>query len=162
MLARSSGTGVLVVTLWFAAWLSLLPLPEAVVWLRPQWLLLVLLYWVVALPQRVGVFTALVVGLLADVLYGSVLGQHALAFSVSAWLALAVHQRFKVFPAVQQSLVVFLLVGVAVSIAYFVQDSSGRAQVSPLLMHVGSLVSALLWHPLQNLLGWVRIRFLVT
>lgn len=158
---RASGSGVIIVTLLLAGWLTLLPWPERLGLFHPQWLLLVLLYWVLALPHRIGVLSGFLVGLFADVLSGSVLGQQALAYAVAAWLAQASHKRVRVFPALQQSLVLFLLVGVAVMISYLVQDAIGRAHYSPLLMQLGALASALLWRPVYAVLRTVRQRFLV-
>lgn len=158
---RASGNGIIVMTLLLAAWASLLPWPDRLGLFHPDWLLLVTLYWVLALPHRIGVLTAFLVGLFADVLSGAVLGQQALAYAVVAWLAQASHKRVRVFPALQQSLVVFLLVGVAVMISYLVQDAVGRGHYSPLLMQLGALASALLWRPVYTVLRTVRQRFLV-
>lgn len=158
---KPAGTGVIVASLAVAAWLTLLPWPDMLSLLRPHWLVLVLIYWVLALPYRIGVFWGFFTGLFHDLLVGAVLGQHALAYSVVAWLVLATYRRIRVFPPLQQSLVVFLLTGVAVVVSYLVQDAAGRAHLSPLLMQLGALASALLWRPVYAALRTVRLRFLV-
>ncbi|KAF0809277.1 rod shape-determining protein MreD [Alcanivorax sp. S71-1-4] len=89
---KASGTGAILVTILLAGLLAILPLPEALALGRPEWLTLVLIYWVIALPQRIGVFWGFGVGLFQDVLTGSVLGQHAIALAVVAYIALAVHR----------------------------------------------------------------------
>jgi rod shape-determining protein MreD len=158
---KPAGTGIIIVTLLLAAWLSLLPWPDRLSLFRPEWLTLVLIYWVIALPYRVGVFWGFFTGLFQDVLVGAVLGQHALAFALVAWLAQASYKRLRVFPPLQQSLVVFLLVGVAVMVSYTVQNAAGRAHYSPLFMQLAAAASALVWRPVFALLRGVRQRFLV-
>lgn len=158
---KPAGSGIIVLTMLVAAWVSLLPWPDRLSFFRPEWLALVLIYWVIALPYRIGVFWGFFAGLFQDVLVGAVLGQHALAFAVVAWLAQAAHKRLRVFPPLQQSLVIFLLVGVSIMVSYLVQDAAGRAHHSPLLMQLGAIASALLWRPVYALLRTVRQRFLV-
>ena len=158
---KPAGSGIIVSTMLIAAWVSLLPWPERLSFFQPEWLTLVLIYWVIALPYRVGVFWGFFAGLFQDVLVGAVLGQHALAFAVVAWLAQAAYKRLRVFPPLQQSLVIFLLVGVSIMVSYLVQDAAGRAHHSPLLMQLGAIASALLWRPVYALLRTVRQRFLV-
>ncbi len=58
---------------------TVIPLPEAVAWLRPDVVTLMLIFWAWHYPHRTGIFTAFAVGLLADVITFGVLGQHALA-----------------------------------------------------------------------------------
>jgi rod shape-determining protein MreD len=159
--SKPAGSGIIVLTMLVAAWVSLLPWPDRLSLFRPEWLTLVLIYWVIALPYRIGVFWGFFTGLFQDVLFGAVLGQHALAFAVVAWLAQASYKRLRVFPPLQQNLVVFLLVGVSIMVSYLVQDAAGRAQYSPLLMQLGAVASALLWRPVYALLRGIRQRFLV-
>ena len=63
-----------------AMMLTSLPLPETAIIYRPDWLILVLIYWCMAIPERIGIFTGWMLGLLLDVMYGSLLGQNAMAF----------------------------------------------------------------------------------
>lgn len=76
----------------FAFFLTALPMPYWAIWFRPEWTLLVLLYWLVKTPEYVGVFTAFVIGLCLDCLYGSVLGLHSIAFVITAF-AVVLSQR---------------------------------------------------------------------
>ena len=57
-----------------AMMLTSLPLPESAIIYRPDWLILVLIYWCMALPERIGIFTGWLLGLTLDVMYGSLLG----------------------------------------------------------------------------------------
>lgn len=100
--------GVVALTLMLAMGLKILPLPEPWFISNPDWVALVLLYWTMAIPERVGLGTVWIVGLLTDVLTGRIMGQHALAYSVSAYFGLKLYQRLRLYPLPQQSLWILL------------------------------------------------------
>lgn len=157
----SRGTPAVIATFFVAALLTVLPLPEAASLGRPDWISLVLIYWVIALPHRVGVLWGFAVGLFQDVLTGAVLGQHAVALALVAYVAIAAHKRIRVFPPLQQSVVIFLLVGTGALMSYTVQNAVGRVLVPPVWVLLPALVSALIWRPTFSVLRWTRRRFLV-
>ena len=70
------GSLTLILTYLVALVLMVMPMPAAFDTFRPDWVTLVLLYWVMALPHRVNMGTALVLGIISDILLGSVLGVH--------------------------------------------------------------------------------------
>ncbi len=70
------GYWIVLATFFCAAVLAILPLPNWLLWGRPEWMALALIYWCIALPHRVGVFSALILGVLLDVLEGAVFGQN--------------------------------------------------------------------------------------
>src|SRR5690554_6396267 len=80
---------------------------------RPMWLAMVVAYWVMALPHRVGLLTAGVAGLATDVLFGERFGQNALVLVMVAWLVLLLYQLLRRFPLWQQSLVMLPVLGIA-------------------------------------------------
>ena len=112
--------------------------------MRPEWVALTLIYWVIALPQHVGIGTALGAGIGLDVLKGSVLGQNAFALVVVALLALMLYQRLRVYSLWQQAGVVFILVGINQLICQWVQNLEGYS-ILPRLFLLPALTSALLW-----------------
>ena len=59
----------------------------------PDFLALVLVFWSIHQPQRIGVGVAFVFGILVDVHQGALLGQQALAYTVLSFLAIAIHRR---------------------------------------------------------------------
>lgn len=89
--------------------LTIVPLPNWALWARPQWVFLILLFWVLAKPQMVGVFAAFFVGLFMDLLTGTLLGQHAFAFTAVIYLVIAFHPQLKLFPLWQQLGTIFVL-----------------------------------------------------
>lgn len=103
------GKGSIYLTLLVGLLFSIVPLPPEIDAFRPDWLTLVVLYWVVALPHRVNVGTAMVAGFLLDLLLGSTLGVRALAFSIMAYVAAMQYQQLRTFSLWQQALVVGLI-----------------------------------------------------
>ena len=90
------GYGVILLTFMVAYVLAILPLPPWLQWGRPEWVALTLIYWSIALPERVGIATGLVLGVGLDVLEGAVMGQNALALMVVVALSLVLYQRLRV------------------------------------------------------------------
>ena len=144
-----------------ALMLTAMPLPDWAVVGRPFWVAMVLVYWCMALPRTVGIGTAWFVGLLVDVLTGSLLGQHAACLAVVAFLTLSMHQRIRVFPLGQQA----LMVGVILS-AYLITLLVIRVFASTAPPNLGvfyPLVSSmLLWPWLFIILRDIRRRFSVS
>ncbi len=93
--------------------LAIVPLPGSLQLLRPDWVALVLVYWCMAVPERIGIGSGWVVGLFLDVLYGSLLGEQALAKALLAYLTLRFTLRLRVFPRWQQALAVGTLVALS-------------------------------------------------
>lgn len=156
----SHGGWIILVTLVIAFWLSILPVPEWARWARPEWVALVVIYWAIALPHRMGVGMAWLTGFALDLVEGAPLGENALALSVVTYLALTLYQRLRMYAAWQQAGVVFVLVGINQLLCHWVQTMT--AQAMPTLMFLlPALVSALLWPSLFLMLRYLRRRFQV-
>lgn len=89
--------------------LMLMPLPDLARPLRPFWLALVLIYWGLEEPGRVGLGRSFLLGLACDVLTGNLLGETALRLTVLAFIVLRFRSRMRFFPMLQQSLAVLAL-----------------------------------------------------
>ena len=85
------------VTLLVALMINLLPLTGWVLTLRPDFVALVLLYWGIFQPRKIGFLPAWLLGLAMDVADGSLFGQHALAYSFMMFAAIALHRRVSMF-----------------------------------------------------------------
>lgn len=152
------GWWVLGLTVVCALILSIWPLPGALQAFRPAWVALVVIYWCLALPGRFGVVSAWILGLLLDVLHGGLLGAHALALTLVAFVALRSHLQVRMFPLWQQSLVVAVLVGLYTFTLYWVDGLSGRP-VSLALRMAPVLLSVLLWPLVFIVLRNLRRRY---
>jgi rod shape-determining protein MreD len=74
---------LLLISLIFSLALAIVPLPGPVAAYRPDWVPIVLIFWALMAPERVGLITALAMGLALDTLSGALLGQHAPPWSRS-------------------------------------------------------------------------------
>ena len=139
---------------------AVLPLPQWLMWGRPEWVALTLIYWAIALPHRVGMVTGLLLGVGLDVLEGAVLGQNAFALVVVALLSLTLYQRLRVYSLWQLASVVFVLIGINQLICQWVQNLEG-AGAGSLLFLLPAFSSALLWpvvlHTLRGLRRYYRV-----
>ncbi len=97
------------ITLMIALLFQLFPWTGQGIILRPDFMLVVLLYWLLRAPYLCNIATAWVVGLLMDLSTGSLLGQHALAFTLTAFIALSFQKRLVLFSAMQIVSYVFAL-----------------------------------------------------
>jgi rod shape-determining protein MreD len=149
---------IIYLTLLVGYLLAITPLPEWLQSYRPQWVALILIYWCMALPERVGVGVGFSAGLLFDVLSGTLLGQHALGYSVIAYLALKLHLRVRVLPLRQQVFTVFVLLLVERLLALWSTGAAGYPTPS-LWYWITPIISMLLWPWVYLTLRKVRRRF---
>lgn len=148
--------GIIILTSFAAAFiLTMLPIPDKLEIYRPEWVTLILIYWCLALPHRTGVFTGWMVGLLLDIHFGSLLGQHALTLSVVAYLSYKLHVRIRLYPLLQQSLIVLLLVALSQILVLWISGITGDAP-GDWSYWLPSLTSMLVWPWLFYLMRAIR------
>lgn len=134
IMPRGSGHLLLPVKPWFMALsvvvalaISLLPLGRQPA--LPDILGLVIVFWGVHEPRRLGVFTAFVLGLLMDVHQGALLGQHALVYAVQSFAAVSWHRRLLWFPVLEQMVQVLPIFVLGTLLAWLIGLAAG--QMSP-------------------------------
>lgn len=163
--AGTRGMWVIAASFILAMILSVVSMPQFVPvelgYLRPEWVPLVLIYWIIALPHRIGIATAWIVGLLVDVLLGTLLGQHALSFIFIAYIASSLYQRMRMFSVWQQSLIVFAMIGLNQLINFWIESIAGLVEWSMWYLFP-SIVSAMLWPWIFLILRYFRRTFNVT
>lgn len=117
-------------------------------WGRAAWvpdlLAVVLVFWGVHQPLRVGVGFAFAFGLVIDVHQGSVLGQHALAYTVLNFFATSIHRRLLWFPVPSQALHVLPLFFTAHAVELAVRMMMGGA-FPGLTLLLAPVIESLLW-----------------
>lgn len=138
-------------TLLLAVLLEMIPLPHGSTRWLPDFISLVLLYWVINQPRRVNVGIAFLMGLVADLATAGMLGQHALAYSVTAYLALSRQRQLIMFNLGQQALSVLALMLCNQSIMVVARMLTGSAFVG-WSYFLPPLIGALLWPLLTKLL----------
>lgn len=142
------GGWVILASLAVAMVLSVVHLPEWwpqwLGWFRPAWMVLVVFYWVMALPHRVGLISAWCVGLLADVLFGDPLGVNGICLAALTFLTWSFYERFRMYSVAQQGALVFVVV-LAMEIVRLFAQMFGRS---------GSLSWMVLWTAIASTLAW--------
>lgn len=136
---------------------SVVPLPDAIEPYQPEWLALVVCYWCLTAPERCGPGTAWTCGIVMDVLRGSLLGEHALALLLVAFLALRFRLQVRVFPIVQQSLTVAVLLAVHAFVIVWIEGATGVA-IGVTERAWAVVASALAWPFLVLAIDHVRVR----
>ena len=105
-MSRTLTHWVLPLSIVVALLLGLLPLPPVLQPLRPYWLALVLAYWLIEEPDRVGLGVVFGVGLVADLTFGTLLGEQALRLVVMGFILQRFRARLRFFPISQQALAI--------------------------------------------------------
>lgn len=160
---RQGPHGIWVIALSFmvAYLLAIVPFPEWAMNYRPEWVPMVLIYWVMALPFRVGIGSAWCAGIVLDILEGSVLGLNAMSLVIIAYVTLSLHQRLRMFSSLQQSGLVFALVGLNLMLCHWLKIITSGSVNSSLMFLMAALTSAVIWPSLFHLLRQIRRSFAV-
>ena len=147
--------------IWFSLTLALLlsvaPMPGSAEIARPLWLGLVIAFWSLTLPHRGGLGAAFCFGLAQDVLAGTLFGQSALPLILIAFLVLSLHQRLRMFPMWQQSMVLMVVFGLAQLVQLWLNALTG-SRPPTLAFVLPALVSALLWPWICAILRSLHLR----
>ncbi len=143
--------GLIIISLVLAVILTLLPLPEWAIWLRPAWLLMVLLYWTFSSQGMVGMGSAWFLGICLDVLNGTLLGEHALALTLAVFVAIKLQNSLRLSTWLSQGILLVGCVFIYQLILFCVQG-----------FIAGPLVNWRFWLvPLTSMLFWPWIYFIL-
>ncbi len=153
---RTHSRWVLPVSLLVALLLGLVPLPPTLQPLRPYWLALVVAYWVIEGPRDAGLGFAFVVGVLADLAFGSLLGEQALRLVVMAFILQRFRARLRFFPLSQQALAIGGLLLNDRIVTAAVHVALGIPTL-PAMYWLAPLAGMLLWAPVFLLLDALRL-----
>jgi rod shape-determining protein MreD len=148
----------LIVALSFVAALMLaaMPMPELLTVARPAWVALVLVYWCISMPQRVGVATGWFVGLLLDVLEGTLLGQHAASYALFAYFAVRDHRRLRTFPRIKQAAFIGLMLSIQALLTLWTRKTSALPGIALSAYWMPVVVSMLLWPAVFHVLRYFQ------
>ena len=95
---------LMVLTVIVATLLTLLPVPEVLLPFKPYWVAMVVIYWSLETHDMISLGLAFLIGLILDVLSGSLMGLHALSLVVMVFLIKRFRSRLRFFPPWQQAL----------------------------------------------------------
>ncbi|MBT8098770.1 MAG: rod shape-determining protein MreD [Gammaproteobacteria bacterium] len=137
--------------------LTMMPLPYVLDVARPDWIALIIIFWSLSVPRSYGVGIAWIAGLVLDVSQGTLLGQHALALAVVAYLTVRFHLQMRVFPLLQLTAFVFALNALYQFLLFWVNGVAGITAPSSVYW-APVLVGAFIWPLLYSFLSGLRYR----
>lgn len=149
---------IIIFSLLIALMASIMPMPLSVDAFRPDWVLIVLIYWTMALPNRINIITAWVMGFLLDVLLGSVLGVHAAAMAVAIYIVAENFQKIRNFSVWQQALIAGVVAALYHLVVFWLQRVLIDVVFLPSYLYP-VITSIILWPWMFLLLRKVRRHF---
>jgi len=135
--------------------LETIPLPDAMQLARPPFLTIAIIYWGMMWPDRIGILTAFFLGLLLDILHGTLLGQNALALSMVAYLTFRFHLQIRIFPVWQLTGAAFALMSASAFLQLWIDGIAGNPSAG-LARWISVLVGTALWPVLMGIMDRLR------
>lgn len=135
--------------------LEIMPWPAGFQGLRPTWVVLVLIYWALALPNKISVGTAFVAGIIWDLILGSILGVHALVLSVAIYFVAKYHLILRNLSLWLQSLLVIAYIALIRFFIFFVELILHSAEFNQQEL-LGAVISGILWPWIFLLMRQIR------
>lgn len=134
----------IVISFLLALVITIIPLPGWLYWFHPMWLVLVLIYWVLKLPEYFGFFAAFVTGVFLDILYNTTIGEHAFGLIVITYFLLKFNNRINFFSFLQKTTVIFILLLVYQFLVLLCEFLMGK-QVIIWEYLLSTLINAIVW-----------------
>lgn len=155
--SRPQQVWVIYVTLLIAILLMILPLPDVLRLARPEFVVMTLIYWTMALPHRVNIGVAWFTGLIMDITTGGQLGVHAFAYAMAVFMVARFHLQLRQYPLWQQAFTILSLVFLV-----HVVSMLNAPLTSSWHIWMPAVVSTLLWPFVYALLRKIRRSFQVS
>ena len=146
---------VILITLAIALLLNIMPYPQWAKYAKPDWVLLVLFYWCLAMPHRIGVGGGWLSGMMMDILYYSLLGQHAVGKAFVALIAVSAYRKVRLYTLWQQCILVFIVASIDIGFTVWVYYVTADTEVR-LVFWQSAFASCLIWPIIYNLLRFLR------
>jgi len=137
--------------------LMLLPLG----YIAPEWLLLINIYWAIAIPTNNKLLLAFVSGYLVDIMYGQVLGLTSLTYVIYIYIILRLYNSLRYMTVTQQMVVISFFI--LIKQHFFVWSNSLIGIDSEYFdLLISAILSGILWLPIYCILRYLRRKFQVS
>lgn len=153
----SSKSWVIPLSFTVALLLTVAPYPQWMDFAIPHWVSLVLFYWCLALPERVGVGVGWTLGLIMDLMLHTLFGMHAISMAFVAMVGITMHKRIRLYHLWQQCLVLLLLGVVEIGFVGWVSKLAHGTELK-LIYWQAALTTALVWPVVYIILRVLRQR----
>lgn len=137
--------------------LTIIPLPEWAVWLRPQWVFAFLLFWVIAAPSECGVGLAWLVGLMLSLVTGTPLAEQAIIFVLLTYVILKIHPIIAYMFPWQQAAVIGVFAACNAVLHGFILGFTGHSTHMG-LYSLSAISTMLIWPAISAILNRLRPR----
>tara|TARA_A100001035_G_scaffold177340_1_gene140778 strand:- start:591 stop:1058 length:468 start_codon:yes stop_codon:yes gene_type:complete len=147
---------IILITIILGLFISLITLPLG--YYAPEWMLLIVIYWAIAVPSNNKLFIAFLIGIIADIVYGQILGISSLFYVLLVYFILRLYNSLRYMTIAQQAVVIFIFIFLKQHLlvwAYYIIDRNIDYQA----LIVGSLVSASIWPLIYYSLRFIRRKF---
>ena len=154
---RASRRLPVIMTFIFGLMLTIMPLPDFAAPFRPDWMVMLVIYWAMQLPRTWSVGTAWIFGIIVDATQGTLLGQHALALCSVAFITVRFHLLMRVFPIPQLTATVLPILATYQFLLFWINGVAGVN--APSIAYWGPVISGtLLWPLVMTVLSGTRYR----
>ena len=147
---------LILLTILLSLFVSLITLPLG--YYSPEWILLVLIYWAIAIPSINKLFLAFLLGFLTDIVLGQVLGISSLFYVILIYIVLRLYNSLRYMTIAQQSFVIFFLIIIKQHLLIWAYIMIGQSIEYQAIL-IGSFMNALLWPLIFFALRYVRRKF---
>ena len=147
---------LILLTILLSLFVSLITLPLG--YYSPEWILLVLIYWAIAIPSINKLFLAFLLGFLTDIVLGQVLGISSLFYVILIYIVLRLYNSLRYMTIAQQSFVIFFLIIVKQHLLIWAYIIIGKTIEYQAIL-IGSFTNAFLWPLIFFALRYVRRKF---
>ena len=128
----------------------------------PDWLYLVVIYWILAVPNSIGLITSWFIGLLTDVAFGTILGSNALTFVMISFIIIKTYKFVRYLTVYQQAIIIFLILFLKQTILMWIDGIIRLEEIQFSNYYWSVLTSALFWPLIFFTLRYVRRKYNVS
>ena len=147
---------IILITIIFGLFLTLITLPLG--YYAPEWMLLVVVYWAMAMPSNNKMILAFLSGIILDIVFGQALGVSSLFYVVLIYFILRLYNSLRYMTIAQQAVVLFFFIFIKQHLLvwlYYIIDRNIEYQA----LLIGSIISAFVWPLIYYTLRFVRRKF---
>tara|TARA_Y100001936_G_scaffold218236_1_gene230746 strand:+ start:3538 stop:4005 length:468 start_codon:yes stop_codon:yes gene_type:complete len=147
---------IILITIIFGLFLTLITLPLG--YYAPEWMLLVVVYWAIAMPSNNKMILAFLSGIILDIVFGQALGVSSLFYVVLIYFILRLYNSLRYMTIAQQAVVLFFFIFIKQHLLvwlYYIIDRNIEYQA----LLIGSIISAFVWPLIYYTLRFVRRKF---
>ena len=147
---------IILITIILGLFLTLITLPLG--YYAPEWMLLVVIYWAIAMPSNNKMFLAFLTGIIIDIVFGQALGVSSLFYVALIYIFLRLYNSLRYMTIAQQAVVLFFFIFIKQHLLvwlYYIIDRNIDYQA----LLIGSITSAVVWPLIYYVLRFVRRKF---